>query len=51
MNWTTEGVYFNSLCLRGRSIQEVGLFARVRKLIMENMPTWTKVGSIMVALT
>ena len=30
MNWTTEEVYFNNSFLRGRSIQEVGLFARVR---------------------
>ena len=30
MNLTAEGVYFNDTFFRGRSIQEVGLFARVR---------------------
>ena len=26
MSWTTEEVYFNNSFLRGRSIQEIGLF-------------------------
>ena len=46
MNLTTEGVYFHDSFLRGRSIQEVGLFARVQYFLTIPLYSAIKVSRI-----